>query len=217
MKNILLIYILLSALTSSGQIKLTKYYKHSDLFKEVPEKRARFKQIEFLSGDTLVVELYNKNDNQLIKKSYWLHNNPVGIWKTYNNSGLLITKRNFSELIYISENPTDIFDNIVDSLCKNCSPASYPNGESEMFKFIGANIEYPLEAANTGKQGVVYIRFIVDINGDIHPHSIMRGVDPILDMAAWQVIKKMPKWNPAILNGAPVKTYINFPIRFILK
>jgi protein TonB len=48
-------------------------------------------------------------------------------------------------------------------------------------------------------------------------HEIVRGVNPDLDQAALQTVKKLGKWEPARNNGKPVNSYFTLPVTFRLK
>ena len=47
--------------------------------------------------------------------------------------------------------------------------------------------------------------------------SVARGFDAECDQAAIDVIKKMPKWKPGLLNGNPVNSLFFLPISFKLE
>ncbi|RMG81577.1 MAG: energy transducer TonB [Bacteroidetes bacterium] len=196
----------------------TTFYKDENLRKETSEKKAKFKKIEFYNGDTLVIQSRRISDNLLIAESKWLQDKPVGIWTKFDMTGNLISSRNFGILVYSKEPIDSLYDNTKENEnCTNCKSASYPTGNSGMFQFLAAHIKYPSESIKRGSSGTVYIRFIIDKEGNAVPHSIMRGVDPFIDMEAWQIIEKMPKWKPATKNGEPIESYWILPMRFILR
>lgn len=96
--------------------------------------------------------------------------------------------------------------------------ASFPGGYSEMMKFLSNNIRYPEDVLQMGGQGKVMLRFVVGKDGEIEQISVIRGVQGFeeLDMEAMRVVKKMPKWKPAQINGKAVKSYFTLPISFQL-
>lgn len=83
--------------------------------------------------------------------------------------------------------------------------------------FVSKNLVYPEVDRSAGNEGRVYISFIVELDGSISNVNL-DGKSPsaTLTHAAIQVIKKMPKWSPAQLNGKPVRSYYRYPIRFKL-
>lgn len=89
----------------------------------------------------------------------------------------------------------------------------------ESFKsWIQQHLVYPEEALKAGISGKVFVNFIVDEKGDVVDVKIVRGVDPILDKAAFNLIKSSPRWEkPGIQRGKKVRVAFTFPIAYALK
>jgi TonB family protein len=91
-------------------------------------------------------------------------------------------------------------------------------GSDALTNFIKENITYPVAAKEKGIQGVVYVTFVVEINGAVSEVKIIRGVDSLLDIEAIRVVKMTTKkWKPGILKGKAVRVQFNMPIKFALK
>lgn len=88
--------------------------------------------------------------------------------------------------------------------------------ENALQNYIVKNISYPQESIENNEQGRVYLEFIIEKNGDISHVKIMRGVSPLLDLEAYRLIKKMPKWTPAECNGEVLRSVGKIPISFTL-
>ena len=86
-----------------------------------------------------------------------------------------------------------------------------------MDSYIGNNLQYPEKAKEKGVQGRAFVKFIVEKDGSISNVEVNRSVNPYLDNEAIQVIKSMPKWNPAKQNGTEVRAYYYVPVTFRLK
>jgi protein TonB len=93
----------------------------------------------------------------------------------------------------------------------------FPGGETEMQKWIVANLKYPVVAQESGIQGRVTVRFVVSKTGAIEDVNVLRGIDPSCDKEAIRVIKAMPKWIPGKQNGVNVPVYFTIPVVFRLK
>jgi len=92
---------------------------------------------------------------------------------------------------------------------------SFPNGESEMRKFIAQNIKYPrVTCYEGGIEGRVVCQFIVEKDGSISNVEVFKSVDQYLDKAAVRVIESMPKWIPGENNGEKVRVKYFIPIVF---
>ncbi len=85
-----------------------------------------------------------------------------------------------------------------------------------LMKWVGENIVYPEKAKKDGIQGKVIIKFIVDEAGNVKNPVVVRGVNPLLDEAAIEVIRKCPQWSAGMQGGVPVKVYYHLPINFAL-
>lgn len=63
-------------------------------------------------------------------------------------------------------------------------------------------------------QGLGIYSFIIDEQGDAKDIKVLQPVSANNDLSVISLLKKMPKWKPATLNGVPVcvrvKTYWNF-------
>lgn len=92
----------------------------------------------------------------------------------------------------------------------------FPGGIEAMWKFINANLQYPVEVQKRGIQGKVIIQFIIDENGSTTQPDVIRSVDPLLDKEAIRIVKLMPKWKPGMLEGKPVEVKYTIPITFKL-
>ena len=83
--------------------------------------------------------------------------------------------------------------------------------------WLAKHMQYPPMAAENGIQGRVTVGFVVEKNGTISNVRVLRGVDPSLDKEAVRVVKSMPKWNPGMQNGEPVRVNYSVPVNFKLQ
>ena len=90
----------------------------------------------------------------------------------------------------------------------------YPGGEIALRRYLVENLKYP--NAQASYQGKVYIRFIIDEDGNVIKPEVTRGVESLLDKEAIRVVKSLPKWIPGEHNGKRVKVYYTVPINFKL-
>jgi TonB family protein len=93
----------------------------------------------------------------------------------------------------------------------------FPGGEIALQKYLCATIKYPVQAAEQGIQGKVHVSFVVFKDGSINNVKVMKGVDPMVDAEALRVIRLMPRWIPAKVNGRPVRVKFTVPINFVLQ
>ncbi|AEW01150.1 hypothetical protein A4D02_32490 [Niastella koreensis] len=89
----------------------------------------------------------------------------------------------------------------------------FPGGMGAWISFIRRNLKYPAAAVKANIQGTVVVQFVVDLDGNVTNIKTVSGPGE-LKQAAMNVIKKSPKWNPAVQNGHRVKGYKTQPIVF---
>lgn len=95
--------------------------------------------------------------------------------------------------------------------------AEFPGGAMAMMQYLADNVSYPPTAQENGIQGRVLVTFIVGTDGTITEPEIIKSLEASLDREAIRVVRNMPKWKPAKLNGKPVSTSYTIPIVFKLQ
>ena len=73
--------------------------------------------------------------------------------------------------------------------------------------------EYPPEARESGAEGRVYLRFVVNEHGEAVNAEVVRGLHPALDSAALEAIRDV-HFAPGRQRGEPVPTQMTMPITF---
>jgi TonB family protein len=96
--------------------------------------------------------------------------------------------------------------------------AEYPGGYAQMLKYIQERVEYPTLEKDSGIEGKVIVRFVVNTNGYLEKFEILKGVPKGkgLEQEAIRVIKNMQRWQAAKNNGHSVSQYMTIPINFTL-
>lgn len=80
---------------------------------------------------------------------------------------------------------------------------------------IYKHIKYPRSAASRGIEGRVFIKFVVDENGEVSNPEILKDIGSGCGDAAVEGIKNV-EFIPGKLNGQPVKVYYTLPVNFEL-
>ncbi len=94
--------------------------------------------------------------------------------------------------------------------------ASFEGGQKAWLKFLRKNLKYPKQAQRMGREGKVFLRFIVDKEGNVSDISVTRGIGAGCDEEAIRVLSMSPKWNPGKQRGRPVKSPMAIAIVFRL-
>ena len=93
---------------------------------------------------------------------------------------------------------------------QNCS-------NTKMYNYILERTVYPDSMKESGIEGVVYIRFVVDTDGKITSVEIIRGMDEeAFNKEAIRVVTSLPKMTSGKQRGKPVKVQYTMPIKFEL-
>ena len=95
--------------------------------------------------------------------------------------------------------------------------AQYPGGDGALFHYLAMNLNYPAEAAEAGIEGRVVVTFHISAEGVLGDVELVRGVHPLLDEAALQVVRGIEaRFIPACENGRNVASSYTLPIQFKL-
>lgn len=203
--------------TFSISNEITNSIKHHENL-EIPKKKKQLQdEIYSLQG------INRKLEDLLIKeKNRYAQNGPKGFSNAYKevfpdvflvkNEGLFPVPEKYEEAYPAPPDPEPIIYDYV-----NEDPY-FPGGKNELLKYLSLNIKYPKNAIDNGIQGKCYIKFVVNKAGEISKTRITKGIEgcPECDKEALRVIKKMPNWIPAKLDGKIVDSYYTLPISFDL-
>lgn len=89
--------------------------------------------------------------------------------------------------------------------------AQFPGGSAKMKKYIIEHLQYPKIEFETPPYGKVFVEFIVNIDGSIEQVEIQKGGIKELDEMYIQLVKNMPNWIPAEVDGKKVRSRILLP------
>lgn len=95
--------------------------------------------------------------------------------------------------------------------------ADFYSGSAGLDKYLDNSLYYPEQAKEAEVEGIVYVRFKIDEAGAITDVRLIRGIGFGCDEEALRVVKAMPAWRPAKLNGRPVSSIFMLPVAFKLK
>lgn len=97
-------------------------------------------------------------------------------------------------------------------------PPAFPGGEDAMAEYLSQHIRYPKMAQESNVGGTVFVRFVIDPDGNIsNVRTIGSLIGNGLEEESMRVVKAMPKWTPGKHEGRRVSVEFNLPIRFILQ
>lgn len=89
--------------------------------------------------------------------------------------------------------------------------AKFPGGSAEMLNYFSENISYSALEIETIPNGRIFISFVVNTDGSIEDVAVFKGVNKGIDKEYVRVVKNMPKWIPAQVNGEKVRSRSRLP------
>lgn len=93
---------------------------------------------------------------------------------------------------------------------------AYVGGMERMMKTLRKHMRYPNSAKTMGKEGTVYVEFIVSSLGEIRNVKVVRGFDKDCDKEAVRIVEKLTEWTPGLQNKMAVNVKLVLPIKFQL-
>lgn len=94
--------------------------------------------------------------------------------------------------------------------------ASFPGGDAKWRRFLEQNANGQVATDNGAPEGTytTVVQFVVDKEGNISDVKALTNHGYGMEQEAVRVIKKGPKWTPAVQNGRQVKAFRKQPITF---
>ncbi len=179
---------------------MTATFKHKD---KLEQNKGMLMQISIIASLLIVLLLFENKT-----RSAEVYPN------TYTEIKLEIEKQtDISDII--PPNPNSNNNNSVDETGNTEKVAEFPGGENALEQYMKENMQYPPEALRKDIQGRVIVSFTVDKSGKIKDAKIIRSIHPLIDTEALRLIKNMPNWKPAEVNGKTISTKQIIPVMFI--
>lgn len=90
-------------------------------------------------------------------------------------------------------------------------PPEFPGGEAYLFKYLRDNLKYPKDI--TEICGTMTIQFSIEKSGYARLVKCGFGGCKSNCRGIKKFIQKMPRWQPAIKNGKPIRFLYTLPIK----
>ena len=88
-------------------------------------------------------------------------------------------------------------------------------GPDSLAAFFNANFKSPEDAKTSNITGMVYVNFVVEVDGRLTEIKVKRGIGGGYNDASIQLVSLMSgKWLAGKENGQPVRMEVTFPIKF---
>ena len=144
------------------------------------------------------------DDGQLKNNHHYYPNGKLWVYYSYDSK----SKKSITEAFDTKNNKIEDFIYMKD--------ASFQESVADWQTYLSENIKSDIPIKNGAPIGTyqVFIRFIIDKKGKIKEAYAETNLGYGMETEGIRVIKKSPKWNPAILMGKPSDAYRRQPLTF---
>lgn len=94
-------------------------------------------------------------------------------------------------------------------------PPTFPGGMDSLVSFVLQRIDYSVYN-KADVVGVVLVEFTVEEDGSISFPEIKVRLFPDCDENALQIVREMPRWQPATYKGKAIRCKYTLPVTFIM-
>lgn len=185
---------------------------------------------EYFKNAKAVFDFY---DNGKINKQLIIRDSKVKYGQVWNKESLPILKNGSGLNSYMSDEMDEvIYENYKDStlvirygirtdkkdtiLYTYDKMASPKEGLQNFYQNLVKVLKYPGIARLVGKEGRIYVQFVVDEEGKLTDFIPLTKEGFRFEARAVKKLEEFPNWNPATLKNKPVKTKFILPVKFEL-
>ncbi|MEM6632107.1 MAG: TonB family protein [Bacteroidota bacterium] len=90
----------------------------------------------------------------------------------------------------------------------------FPGGMNALSQYISTHTRYPAQAKADSVSGVVYVSFLISLQGKVKSPKIIRGLGSGCDEEVLRLLSSMPPWNPAKYKGESIEMSYTLSIPF---
>lgn len=110
-----------------------------------------------------------------------------------------------------AEEETEIFEKVE-------VEAGFPGGDAAWLRYLQQNLNASVPANRKAPVGVytVLIQFVVDKDGKISNITALTSHGYGMEEEVIRILRKSPRWKPAIQEGRNVKAYRKQPVTFVV-
>ena len=89
--------------------------------------------------------------------------------------------------------------------------------QQQLLKFVGKNFEVSDAMMMFSNAEKVFVEFIIEKDGRVLQAKVVRGEDELISEEAIRMVKSLPKFTPAKINGKPVRMSYILPVNVKLQ
>ncbi len=175
----------------------------------------KFRNLGFSNGALNGIASHYYENGVLESSGFTEQGLTVGEWKYYKDDGTLLHVINYNFSPF-SDSKRQLKPEIYSGIEINTGQRNpqFQGGEEVWLDFLINTIRYPNHAEEYPALGIVYVDFVVTDMGNVVSERVVKSVNSALDAEALRVLREMPRWNPGLHYGIPVRMMMNMPLSF---
>ncbi|MEO8590005.1 MAG: energy transducer TonB [Flavobacteriales bacterium] len=102
------------------------------------------------------------------------------------------------------------------SLTRVENQPQFPGGDEALVAYLKENLRYPDDMRQAHVEGSAQVAFTITPEGEVQDVHLQRGIagGGALNEEALRVVRAMPRWTPARVNGVPIPMVYVLPVSF---
>lgn len=89
--------------------------------------------------------------------------------------------------------------------------------QSELMRYVAKNFEVSEEMKMFSRGEKIYVEFIIEKDGEVRHAEVVRGEDELIMQESLRLVKSLPKFTPAKINGKAVRMSYVLPVNVKLQ
>ncbi len=146
-----------------------------------------------------------------------MEESPVLDYKASEKKGIIVMEKKSTNEAKQSKEKINKEEKVKEVAKYNYVEASPVEGLQRLYKYFEMELSYPKTVLKDSIEGTVLISFVVGKEGEIKNIEVLKSLSASLDNEAIGVIKNMPTWKAAMVNGEPVESKLSIPLTFNIK
>lgn len=91
---------------------------------------------------------------------------------------------------------------------------AFPGGIDSLKSYLKRNVVYPELYRKFKYKDRIFVKFVVEKDGCLTNLNFLTEGKKEFMKEAQRVIENMPKWNPGMQDGKPLRVYFTLPVKF---
>jgi antitoxin component YwqK of YwqJK toxin-antitoxin module len=164
-------------------------------------------------GSGIAIGWFN-NGNPSYAGRYSAGEKKNGKWTYFHRNGKPSASEMYSDGVLVDKQYYDEQGTATDTVNKDRT-ASFPGGQQAWQNYLNKKLYFPTQyKIVNGDKAIVIVDAVIDEEGNVTDVTVSTPFHPAFDKIALQVVRKSPKWEPAIQHNRKLRYKIRQGIYF---